>query len=35
MIWIAFVIKEEKDFYINLKNLEAVWYKNSNFMNIK
>lgn len=35
MIWIAFVISDKKDFNINLKNLEALWYKNSYFMDLK
>ncbi|CAD8148367.1 unnamed protein product [Paramecium pentaurelia] len=35
MIWLSYIIMEEKDYMQPLRNLESVWYKNVLYLNIK
>ncbi|CAD8051714.1 unnamed protein product [Paramecium sonneborni] len=35
MIWLSYIIMEEKDYMTPLRNLESVWYKNVLYLNVK
>ncbi|CAK90537.1 unnamed protein product (macronuclear) [Paramecium tetraurelia] len=35
MIWLSYIIMEEKDYMQPLRNMESVWYKNVLYLNIK